>query len=47
MYINKIITKRNYVTDENYIRPAISLMHDIKVEDGDGTASNPYILKLQ
>lgn len=47
MYINKTITKRNYVTDENYIRPAISLMHDIKVEDGDGTASNPYILKLQ
>lgn len=47
MYINKIIIKRNYVTDENYIRPAISLMHDIKVEDGDGTASNPYILKLQ
>ena len=47
MYINKISIKRNYVTDENYIRPAISLMHDIKVEDGDGTASNPYILKLQ
>lgn len=47
MYINKTITKRNYVTDENYIRPAISLMHDSKVEDGDGTASNPYILKLQ
>lgn len=47
MYINKISIKRKYVTDENYIRPAISLMHDIKVEDGDGTASNPYILKLQ
>lgn len=47
MYINKISIKRNYIIDENYIRPAISLMHDIKVEDGDGTASNPYILKLQ
>lgn len=47
MYINKISIKKNYVIDENYIRPAISLMHDIKVEDGDGTASNPYILKLQ
>lgn len=47
MYINKISIKMNYVIDENYIRPAISLMHDIKVEDGDGTASNPYILKLQ
>lgn len=47
MYINKISIKKNYIIDENYIRPAISLMHDIKVEDGDGTASNPYILKLQ
>lgn len=47
MYINRISIKKNYVIDENYIRPAISLMHDIKVEDGDGTASNPYILKLQ
>lgn len=47
MYINSISIKKNYVIDENYIRPAISLMHDIKVEDGDGTASNPYILKLQ
>lgn len=47
MFTNVINNKINYVFDENYIRPAISLMHDIKVEDGDGTATNPYILKLQ
>ena len=47
MYTNVINNKITYVSAEYYIRPAISLMHDIKVEDGDGTASNPYILKLQ
>mgnify|MGYP007113991351 CR=1 FL=1 len=31
----------------NYFTSQDKKSNDIKVEDGDGTASNPYILKLQ
>ena len=31
---------------KNYVRPVISLKHDVYLADGDGTASNPYTIDL-
>lgn len=35
----------NYVSNSQDVRPAISLVHDIKYTIGDGTTSNPYVIE--